>query len=131
MTTELHYLVAVSAFTSILWVPYILNRLLSGPGLVHEVGYPSEDTVLSPWGARLKKAHGNALENLAVFAPLVLVAHIAELSNETTVLAASVYLWARVAHALAYVFAVPWLRTLAFTAGFFCQATFAYLLLTS
>ena len=131
MNVEIYYLAAVCGFTAILWMPYILNRLVSGQGLLHEVGYPAQDTVLSPWAARLKKAHENAVQNLAVFAPLVLAAQVAGVSTGATILAASVYLWARIAHAVAYTFAIPWLRTIAFTAGFGCQATYALALLTA
>ena len=75
------------------------------------------------------KAHANAVENLAVFATLVLVAHAAGLSNSTTSLACAVYFWARIVHALAYTFAVPWVRTIAFTVGFLAQAAIAWQLL--
>ena len=44
-------------------------------------------------------------------------------------MAAVVYFWARVVHVLAYVFAVPWVRTLAFTVGFGAQAVIAWQLL--
>jgi hypothetical protein len=40
-----------------------------------------------------------------------------------------VYFWARVVHALAFTFAVPWVRTLAFAAAFFAQAALAWQLL--
>jgi uncharacterized MAPEG superfamily protein len=40
-----------------------------------------------------------------------------------------VYFWARIVHVVAYTFAVPWVRTLAFTAGFFAQATIAWQLI--
>jgi uncharacterized MAPEG superfamily protein len=60
-----------------------------------------------------------------VFATLVLAAHAAGVSSEATVFAAQLYLWARVVHAVAYTLAWPWVRTLAFTAGFVSQAIFA------
>lgn len=129
MTTELTYLAYVTAFTAVLWVPYILNRLLVGKGLLHEVGYPDQPTRLSPWADRLKRAHANAVENLVVFASLVLIANAAGVRTSATALAALVYLCARVVHAASYVFAVPWVRTLAFSGGWACQMVFAYALL--
>ena len=128
MKTELLYLTLVTAFTGLLWVPYILDRL-AVRGLIDAVGYPENPKPQSPWARRLMKAHANAVENLAVFAALVLVAHAVGLSNGTTALACVVYFWARVVHALAYTFAVPWVRTLAFTVGFFAQAAIAWQLL--
>src|SRR5262245_35259348 len=129
MTTELTYLALVTTFTGLLWIPYILNRLAVGPGVLHEVGYPDEATVLSPWAERLKRAHANAVENLVVFAPLVLLAHAADAHTPATALAVMIYLAARVAHAVAYTFAIPWVRTIAFTVGWGCQMVFAWALI--
>jgi len=67
-----------------------------------------------------------AVENLVVFATLVLVAHALGLSNSAIAMASMVYFWARVVHALAYTFAVPWIRTLSFAVGFFAQAGMAW-----
>ncbi len=128
MKTELLYLALVTAFTGLLWVPYILDRI-AVRGVIDAVGYPENPKSQSPWARRLMKAHANAVENLAVFATLVLVAHAMNLSNGTITLACVVYFWARVVHALAYTFAVPWVRTLAFTVGFFAQAAIAWQLL--
>lgn len=128
MTVELHYLVLVTALTAILWMPYILNRL-AVRGIADTVGYPEAPKPQAPWAARLQKAHVNAVENLVVFAALVLAAHAAGVSNDVTVFAAQLYFWARLVHAIAYTLAWPWVRTLAFTAGFVGQALFAWQLL--
>ena len=125
MTTELKYLALVTALTGLLWVPYILNRL-AVRGLMDAVGYPDNPKPQSPWAQRLMKAHSNAIENLVVFAVLVLVANAAGISSPATATAAVVYFWARVVHALSFAFAIPWVRTLAFAAGFFCQAVIAW-----
>ena len=69
----------------------------------------------------MKAAHYNAVENLVVFAALVLIANAANISNDMTVLACEIYFWARLVHVLAYTFAIPWVRTLAFAAGWVCQ----------
>jgi uncharacterized MAPEG superfamily protein len=114
-------LVWVTALTAVLWVPYILNTIVVR-GLVDAVGYPADPKPLAAWAQKLKCAHYNAVENLVVFATLVLVANAAGVSNETTVLACSVYFWARLVHAVAYTFGIPWLRTLGFALGFVCQA---------
>ena len=75
------------------------------------------------------RAHANAVENLVVFAALVLGAHAMGVSSALIVTACMVYFWARVVHALAYTFAVPWVRNLAFAVGFFAQAAIAWQLL--
>ena len=128
MKTELLYLVYVTVFTGLLWVPYILDRVATR-GLLDAVGYPANPKPQSPWAQRLIKAHSNAVENLVVFATLVLAAAVAGVSSSVVASACMVYFWARVVHALAYTFAVPWIRTLAFTVGFFAQAVIAWQLL--
>ena len=125
MKTELFYLALVTAFTGVLWIPYIIDRA-TVRGLMDAVGYPENPKPQSPWAQRLMKAHANAVENLVVFAALVLAAHAAGISNPAIATASIVYFWARVVHAAAYAFAVPWVRTLSFTVGFLSQACIAW-----
>ncbi len=129
MKTELLYLTLVTVLTGLLWVPYILDRV-AVRGLLDAVGYPGNPKPQSPWAVRLMKAHANAVENLVVFAALVLVAQVLGIANSVTAGACMVYFWARVVHVLAYAFAVPWVRTLAFTAGFLAQAALALQILS-
>lgn len=128
MKTELFYLTLTTAFTGLMWVPYVLERMASR-GLLDAVGYPSNPNPQAPWAQRLMKAHANAIENLVIFAVLILLAQWVGITSAAVATAAIVYFWARVVHALAYTFAVPWVRTLAFAVGFFAQATVAWQLL--
>jgi uncharacterized MAPEG superfamily protein len=128
MKTELYYLTLTATFTGLLWVPYILDRVAKW-GLIPAVGYPDSPQPQSPWARRLMKAHLNAVENLVVFASLVLVAQALGISNGATAGAAMIYFWARLVHAAAYTFAIPWVRTLAFTVGFLCYMTIAWQIL--
>ena len=121
MPMELYYLTLVTALTGLLWIPYILDRLMVR-GLMDAVGYPDNPKPQSPWAQRLMKAHANAVENLVIFATLVLVAHALGLTTPAIATSAMVYFWARVVHAAEYMFAIPWVRTLAFTVGFLAQA---------
>lgn len=128
MKTELLYLALVTALTGLLWLPYILDRVATR-GLMDAVGYPENPKPQSPWAVRLMRAHDNAVENLVVFAALVLVANAAGVSNGAVASAAVVYFWARVVHVVAYTLGIPWVRTLAFTVGFFAQAVIAWQIL--
>ena len=128
MKTELLYLALVTAFTGLLWVPYILDRI-AVRGLMDAVGYPENPKPQSPWAQRLTKAHANAVENLVVFASLVLLAHAVGVTGSAIAASSMVYFWARVVHALSFTFAVPWLRTLSFTVGFLSQACIAWQIL--
>jgi uncharacterized MAPEG superfamily protein len=128
MKAELMYLVWVTTLTGLIWMPYIVDRILVR-GVMDAVGYPENPKPQSPWARRMKAAHENAVENLVVFAALVLAAHAAGVSNGATVTACMVYFWARVVHLLSYTFGVPLARTLAFAVGFGAQMTIAWQLL--
>ena len=66
---------------------------------------------------RMKRVVDNHREGLALFAPLALIVAVADMSNPTTVMAAQVFFYARVAHAVLYVFGVPLVRPLAWGVG--------------
>jgi uncharacterized MAPEG superfamily protein len=128
MKPELMYLVCVTVLTGVLWIPYVLDRMAVW-GLADTVGYPESPKPQSPWATRMKAAHANAVENLVIFAVLVLVANVLGISNGATIFAAALYFWARVVHLVAYTFALPWIRTLGFAGGFVAQLIFAWQLL--
>ena len=125
MNSELTYLALTSVHTGLLWVPYVLNLILVR-GVIDAVGYPENPKPIAKWAQRLKAAHYNAVENLVVFAALVLVAQVAGIHNAAIATAAMVYFWARVVHALAFTFAVPWIRTVAFVVGVGSQLCIAW-----
>ena len=125
MTPELFWLTLTVILTGLLWVPYILNRVMVR-GLGGSMANPSKgDKPHAPWATRLMFAHDNAVENLVVFAPLVLILAQLDYSTKWTVYACAVYFWARVAHLIVYTMGLPVFRTLAFTVGFLAQAVLA------
>ncbi|WP_072826664.1 MAPEG family protein [Bradyrhizobium erythrophlei] len=125
MTAELFWLTLTVILTGFLWVPYTLNRIMVR-GLVGSMANPSRnDKPHAEWATRLMFAHDNAVENLIVFAPLILILSELDYSTKWTVYAAAVYFWARVAHLIVYTLGLPVFRTLAFTIGFFAQVVLA------
>lgn len=116
MTTDLFCLTLSAGLCAILWIPYILARIQTW-GLINAVGYPASPPELPAWAQRATRVHANMVENLAPFAALVLVAQVAGLANEMTALGATLFFWARVAHAVVFILGIPWLRTLAFVAS--------------
>jgi uncharacterized MAPEG superfamily protein len=64
------------------------------------------------WRLRADRAHVNAVE---AFAPLVIIAHIAGKANATTAFWTISFFWLRLAHAVVYLLAVPYIRTIFFT----------------
>jgi len=125
VNTELTYLTYVTILTALLWIPYVLNTIMVR-GLMDAVGYPENPRPLAGWASRLKSAHYNAVENLVVFAALVLVANSLGLNGPATAASSMVYFWARVVHVGAYTFAIPFVRTLAFVVGFLSQLCIAW-----
>lgn len=121
MTKELMWLTLTVALTGVLWIPYVIDRIIVR-GLMGAMANPSrDDKPQSPWAQRLYFAHTNAVDNLVVFAPLVLILDIMSHSTQSTVIACAVYFWARLAHAIVYALGIPVLRTLAFAVGFVAQ----------
>ena len=128
MSAALTYLVWITALTALMWVPYIVNMILVR-GIKDAVGYPENPKPMAAWAERMKNAHNNAVENLVVFAPLVVVAEVVGASDELTATTALVYLWARIVHFVVYALKLPWLRTLAFVVGWACQLVVAWQIL--
>ncbi len=121
MTKELMWLTLTVILTGVLWVPYVLDRCIVR-GLMGAMANPSRtDKPQSPWAQRLYFAHSNAVENLVVFAALVLILNAQGHSTKSTAIACAVYFWARLAHVIVYALGVPVLRTLAFAVGFLAQ----------
>jgi uncharacterized MAPEG superfamily protein len=63
------------------------------------------------WGGRAARAHRNMIENLVLFAALVLAAVVAGKTNDMTLLGAQIFLYARIAYAVVYIAGLPWVRT--------------------
>lgn len=116
MNNAIYWLNLNLAFTALMWLPYILNRLFK-QGFA-AMGYDENLPPVSEWAVRAKKAHYNAVENLVVFAPAVLSFALINGSDFNVIKVAVVtYFIARVIHYVCYTFKVPYLRTLSFAAG--------------
>ena len=129
MTTELEMLTWATALTILLWIPYPLARIMN-IGLLPTLTYKSDDTPLAAWATRAKKAHANAIENLAPFAVLVLVTHQLDISNTATTSAAVAYFWLRLAHFITYTANVPFGRTVTFAGAWGAQLCILFQILT-
>ncbi len=121
MNHELFWLSATALMTGLFWAPYILNRFAEMGIFPAILEVDADATPQAKWAKRMMKAHTNAVENLVVFAPLVLVVHVSGLGTELTAAAAMVYFYARLVHFVVYTLGVPAARTLAFLVGFACQ----------
>ena len=112
MTPELMYLVYAAALTFVLVLIAVSGATMK-VGLPMLAGNREGLPEFTGWVGRAVRAHRNMLESLILFAVLVLVAHIAGVRNEMTLLGAQLFFWGRVAHAVFYIAGIPWLRTAA------------------
>ncbi len=122
MTREIFWLTLSVVLTGLLWLPYIVDRIMVR-GLMGAMDNPKPKAKpQSNWAQRLYFAHTNAVDNLVLFAPLVLILDSRNISTTTTALACAVYFWARLVHAIVYAAGIPVLRTLSFTIGWLACA---------
>ena len=122
ISPELFYLALTAGLTGTLWMAYIINRILE-QGVWATLKTPNLDKApQANWAHRMMRAHNNAVDNLVVFTALVLAVQLSHANNEMTATTAMIFFYARLAHAVTYAMGIPVFRTLAFVAGFICQA---------
>jgi uncharacterized MAPEG superfamily protein len=119
MTPDLRYLALTALLTAALWIPYVVAQISTNGPLRRPNYVDPTPRPLPLWGRRADRAHLNAVEAFAPFAALVLAAHVSGKANGATAFCAVSFFWLRLAHAVVYLLAIPYLRTLIFTLGFF------------
>ncbi len=115
---ELYWAIVTAIFTSLLWVPHILQRVMEMKP--HDaLRDPEHDApTKAPWAQRAARAHTNAMENLPIFALFCIAIQMTGMGDSMTATAAMIYFYARVAHYIVYTLGLPWLRTPIFAVGF-------------
>lgn len=129
LSPELYWLTLTVLMTGLMWVPYILNRLAEQGPLVALWDPHGETATRVPWAGRMMRAHQNAVENLVIFAPLVLALQLAGITSSVTVTACLGYFFSRLTHYVVFTLGVPVIRILAFAVGVVAQVTLALALL--
>lgn len=128
-TGELFWMALTAAWTAILFAPYAVVRIKKiGWGRVMIDPLPGDDPFEKAWAHRAYRAHMNAIETFATFAPVAIAVSLSGASTETTVMAAQIYFWSRLIHAPIYIFKVPVLRLLTFMVGLACTLILAWAL---
>lgn len=121
--TSLQWLAAAAFMTALFWMPYVLERMaaLGVIGALKPVE-PEDELKQALWARRAKRAHYNGVENLVVFATLVLVAQAMGKADAAQVLLASqIYFWARLVHFPALTLGIAGVRTAAYLTSFAAQ----------
>lgn len=113
MSTDLTMLAFSALLTLGLAFPTVIALIMT-KGLPFAAGNRDQAYQLPDWAERASRAHRNMLENLPIFAALVLVANAAGAANDATALGATLFFWGRVAHAVVYLAGISYLRTAAY-----------------
>jgi uncharacterized MAPEG superfamily protein len=118
MSTDLKYLALTAMLTASLWIPYVVAQVMTN-GPLQPTNYADPTPrPLPPWGKRADRVYINAIETFAPFAALVILIQIAGKANAMTAFFAMSFFWLRVAHAIVYWAAIPYVRTIIFTLGY-------------
>lgn len=129
LSSELYWLTLTISFTAIMWIPYIINRMAE-QGIIAALWDPHGHTeARAAWAKRMMQAHYNAIENLVIFIPLVLLIQMNSLNSDTTASACVLYFIARLVHFTGFTFAVPLVRVISFLTGFYAQIILVFVLL--
>jgi uncharacterized MAPEG superfamily protein len=118
MSTELKYLALTAMLTASLWIPYVVSQVMTN-GFLTPPNYVDPTPRKVPlWGQRADRVYMNAVETFAPFAVLVILIQLTGKANATTAFLAMSFFWLRVAHAVVYWAAIPYIRTVIFTLGY-------------
>ena len=118
MSPEVKYLALTALLTASLWIPYVVAQVRTNGPLQPANYVDPTQRPLPPWGKRADRAYLNAIETFAPFAALVILIHLAAKANATTAILAASFFWLRVAHAVVFWAAIPYVRTIVFTLGY-------------
>jgi len=131
LSGEIYWLTWNVVLTAAMVIPYAIYRTIKLGGVlqVFKTPLPGDSPFSDAWAHRAYRAHMNAFEGLALFAPLAIAVPISGSSNEITVLACAVYFWARLVYAPLYYFNVPYVKTSVWFIGFVATLTLGYQLL--
>src|SRR5271154_4629571 len=110
MSTDLTLLVWAVGLTLVQSVIAVLGAQMQ-VGLPALAGNRENLPLITGWPDRAARAHRNMVENLVLFAALVLVAQVSGKANGMTALGSELFLWARLVYVTLFLMGIPWVRT--------------------
>lgn len=130
MSPELKYLL-FSVILCFAQVVVLAVAATAQVGLAPLAGNREGLAELTGVAGRAKRAHLNMIENLVLFASLVLIAVVAQKTSPLTAMGAMVFFWARVVFVVLYLAGITWLRTVAWAISVVGMGMIAWALLSS
>lgn len=128
MTPDLKYLLfsVILTFVQVLIAASLANKEV---GLATLAGNREGLGELPGMAGRAKRAHLNMVENMVLFAALVLIVAVGGKANAMTATGAMIFFWARLGYAVVYLIGIPWLRTVLWFVSVIGMAIIAWQLL--
>jgi len=120
MSTDLRYLAFTAMLTASLWIPYVVAQIVTNGPLAPQNYLDPAPRPVPLWGKRADRVYLNAIETFAPFAALVILVQLTGKADAMTAFWAQSFFWLRVAHAVVYWAAIPYIRTIVFTLGYVC-----------
>lgn len=132
MSDEIYWLTWNVVLTAVMVIPYAVYRVGKLGGLLQAFvrPLPGDSPFDDAWAHRAYRAHMNAFEGIALFAPVAIGVHVTGTGTEATAIACQTYFWARLIYAPMYYFNVPVLRTAIWFVGLAATLYLAYVLLS-
>ena len=113
MSVELYWMSLTLLATAMFALPYVVERLVRR-GIAGTLANPPAQDSSAAWSERAKRAHYNAIENIAVFAPAAIAVVLLQRQNGMTAIACELFFFARVLHYFVYTLGIPVARTLSY-----------------
>lgn len=135
MNTTLYYLAASGVLTILLWTPYILARVFVWglPTFLNNYpeGYPVKQPEAPLWAHRAHRAHLNMVETMPAFIAVVTAAILLPMETQAESIGqwAKIFFFARLGHAIVYIFGIPYLRTPVYLISWFAILSIGFKIL--
>ncbi len=120
MSPELKYLALTALLTASLWIPYVVAQVVTNGPLKPANYVDPTPRPLPLWGQRANRLYINAVETFAPFAAIVILVQLAGKNDSMTAFWTMSYFWLRLAHAIVFLVAIPYIRTIIFVLGYVC-----------
>ncbi len=113
-TSQTRFLRPTAMVTFFLCIPYTLLRVMRN-SVLDSVDIQPVQHQGKVWIERIGKAHDNAIENLGIFALLLVLISVTDANNNITAMVAQLLFWTRLLHLLTNITDNRWLRDITST----------------
>ena len=120
MSPELKYLALTALLTASLWIPYVVAQVVTNGPLKPANSCRSDAAPAAALGSAREPPLHQCSETFAPFAAIVILVQLAGKNDSMTAFWTMSYFWLRLAHAIVFLVAIPYIRTIIFVLGYVC-----------